>query len=121
MENRRHYLNSIPTVDVSMYLSEIADRVLLDRPRTLKDQFVRAIERQIDDWLHAHGGPMLMDTSHGHADARIRTAINNENCRDIFELAQRSDRELLNLPNFGRGSLRRLREVTTGKRWKRYP
>jgi hypothetical protein len=109
------YHEAIPTKEVSMLLSDIADILLRDKPATLKDEFVRAVEYAIDDWLHSIGKPWLMAQHWGTTDARIRVAMQNENCSDIHQLAKLSDAELLRIPNFGSGSLRRLRELTTGE------
>lgn len=117
MARPRKHFGTLPTDQVQMSLSDIADALLPGRPVSLKDEFVRAIEWEISNWLHTHGGPpQQMATHWGPTDARIRVAVLNEGCADVWELAKKSDKDLLRLPNFGRGSLQRLREITTGER-----
>jgi hypothetical protein len=45
---------------------------------------------------------------------RIQAAMRHFNCSTPAELAQKSDAELLEFPNFGRTSLRQLRAMTKG-------
>jgi hypothetical protein len=108
-----------PNYQASLYLSEIADELFPGRPVTFKDEFVRAIESAISEWIRKNGGPsMLLSTQWGLVDSRLRIHMRNENCATLQQLARKSDKELLQLHNFGHGCLKRLRELTTGEKWK---
>lgn len=57
---------------------------------------------------------------HDKTAIRIRFAMRHFDCSTERELAGLSDVELMRLPNFGRKSIRRLREIT-GKKEPRWP
>lgn len=104
----------LPTDRVQFLLSEIADLMMPAAPVGVKDDFVRKLEWAISDWVSTNGGPGLLMASHwGPADARLRLAIINSGLT-IEQLAAKSDQELLEIPNFGEGSLQRLRDLTGG-------
>lgn len=114
------YFGHLPTDQVQMFLSNIADVLLPGKPKSLKDEFVRSIEHSISNWMRNFGGcpDWIMDTQWGPTDARIRVAMINEGCTSLAEFAQKADWELLALPNFGYGSLKRLRRLTSGEEWR---
>lgn len=101
----------LPTDQVQMLLSDIADLMMPMAPTGVKDEFVRAVEWAISEWVSHNGGPgLIMATHWGATDARLRRALVDSGLT-IEQLAAKSDKELLEIPNFGEGSLARLRKL----------
>jgi hypothetical protein len=100
----------LPTERIRGYMWSAANVLLPDHPASLKEEFVRHMLSYADNWRHEHGLLMSLNPQWGMCDARIRAAANEQGVT-FAQLAALPDAELLRIPNFGRGSLKRLRSM----------
>lgn len=112
-----------PAMSVDIALSEIAEFVLPDDGGNKRDSFVRAMTRHINDWLEFERAYRLRTEAGGTRPPELpagvagNTRIWHAMCHNglsLKQIARMSDSELLALPDFGRKTLKRLREVTRG-------
>ena len=116
-----------PAMMVDAALSEIADFVLPLESPAHKDGFVRAMTEHIRDWVNWDRGfrlrerigqrPRELEVGDGYG-TRIWNAM-KDNEWTLLEMASKSDDELLRLPNIGRKTVERLRELAAGKPYRR--
>lgn len=111
-----------PAMMIDVALSEIAEFIVDDE--ALRDSFVRAISSRIADWVSFQRAYKLRLEAGGWRPPELAigngygTRIWNVMCDNgwsLKEMASKTDSQLLNLPNMGRKTILRLRQLTEEK------